>query len=96
MQTRDLVFNPSDLVLHSLKVLFIANVRTKREVCSYNQYRNIEEIPKSKSRSMLPRLCPTLACFSTAHFPLLTVYLPDKLEPCSFSRSRDIHRGPKI
>jgi len=27
-----------------------------------------------------------------ANFPLLTAYLHDKLEPCSFSRSRGIHK----
>jgi len=44
--TRDFSYAP----VHSLIVLPRGSVRSKFDVCSYSHYRNIEKMPKFKSR----------------------------------------------
>jgi len=74
-------------------IIFIAPL-DRRLYCIYSG--KIDEIPKFESRLMWPRLCPLLTYFWTAYFSLLTGYLHEKFELCSFSRLRNAHRGVRV
>jgi len=81
MQPHDLVFAPCDQVLCLWIVLYVSKAHTKFEFCSCSLSRNMDEIPKFKSRSRWPRLWPILTYFCKAYF---------SFEVSSFSCSKDI------
>jgi len=75
-------------------------VHTKFEVCNNGHYRNIEEMPKSKSRSLWLR---PFDLFFTAYFQLIAVYLLAKFEPVALAVweiftefHKFISRSPKL
>jgi len=88
------VFVPCDLVLRLCMIIYVIKVHTKFKVSSCSHFGKMDEIPIFKIRSMRPGLYPPLTYFCIAYFLLLTIHLRAKLEPYSFSRSRDINRGP--